>query len=109
MKYHELRIASGNDRLCDGNMPMAMSPEGFLARLSAGKTVHCVYHTGNLEGLVSAWRLEDRYMLTWEECEKGDQFNENTYTRDERWEFESPEEVLSFIEQAGYPATRFTP
>jgi len=48
-------------------------------------------------------------VLTWEECHSGDQHNEHVYTRDERKQFDSAEQVLAFVEQAGYPASAFRP
>lgn len=86
-----------------------MTSEGFLARLRGGKAVNCVYRSGGLEGLVSAWRYDDAFVLTWEECRAGDQANEHLYTRDERHRFTTAEAVLAFVEQAGFPAGRFGP
>jgi hypothetical protein len=86
-----------------------MTAEGFLARLRRGKAVNCVYSSGELEGLVSAWSYDDAFVLTWEECRAGEQANEHLYTRDERHRFSTAEEVLTFVEAAGYPAGRFGP
>ena len=49
------------------------------------------------------------FVLTWEECRDGDQYNEHAYTRDERHQFETAEQVLAFVSQAGYPASLFSP
>lgn len=86
-----------------------MSPEGFLRRLRNGKVVNCVYQSGILDGLISAWPHDGGYVLTWEECRSGDQHNEHAYIRDEHRQFESAEQVLAFVEQAGYPASAFSP
>jgi hypothetical protein len=88
---------------------VGLSLEGFLRRLRAGKSVNCVYRRGEAEGLISAWRHGERYVLTWEECPAGEQYDESRYTRDERHEFASGEEALAFIEAKGYPATAFEP
>lgn len=88
---------------------MGMSADGFLRRLRSGKSVNCVYRAGALVGLISAWPHSGGYVLTWEECWEGDQYNEQDYTRDERHCFESAEEVLRYVEQAGYPASAFSP
>ena len=32
-----------------------MSPDGFLRRIGSGKVVSCIYRTGELAGLISAW------------------------------------------------------
>jgi hypothetical protein len=86
-----------------------MTAEGFLARLRNGKAVNCTYRLGELSGLLSAWRYDDAFVLTWEECRDGDQENEHLYTRDELHRFALAEEVLAFVEKAGYPPSRFGP
>jgi hypothetical protein len=86
-----------------------MTTEGFLRRLRAGKVVNCTYHQGDLTGLIAAWAHGGGFVLTWEECRTGDQYNENAYTRDERYEFATAEEVLAFVEGKGYPASAFGP
>jgi len=86
-----------------------MTPDGFLRRLNAGKAVNCLYRTGSLRGLISAWAHDGRFVLTWEECHDGDQFNEHRYTRDERHVFATAEDVLEFVAQGGYPASAFEP
>jgi hypothetical protein len=59
--------------------------------------------------MVSAWRYNDTFVLTWEECKLGDVSNENNYTRDERHIFATPSDVLDFITQNGLSATDFHP
>jgi len=86
-----------------------MSSEGFLRRLRTGKVVNCAYEAGEMAGLISAWPLGGGFVLNWEECRDGDQYNEHVYTRDERHQFGTPEQVLAFVEQAGYPASVFSP
>ncbi|HVK14625.1 MAG TPA: hypothetical protein VM597_38155 [Gemmataceae bacterium] len=88
---------------------MALSPDGFLRRLRSGEVVNCLYRKGELAGLISGWPHAGAFVLTWEECRDGDQFNENAYTRDERHRFETAEQVLAFVKQAGYPASAFRP
>jgi len=86
-----------------------MTPEGFLRRLHARKAVNCTYRNGELSGLISAWAYKDGFVLTWEECRDGHQEDESLYTRDERREFASAEEVLAFVESSGFPSGRFAP
>ena len=88
---------------------MGMSPDGFLKRLHDGKAVNCIYRTGELAGLISAWPHGGGFVLTWEECKDGEQYNEHAYTRDERHQFETAEQVLAFVSQTGYPASAFRP
>lgn len=86
-----------------------MTSDGFLERLGRGKVVNCVYKSDDVEGLISAWAIEGRFILTWEECPSGNQYDESTFTRDERHEFKSAEAVLEFVERNGYPAASFSP
>ena len=86
-----------------------MTPDGFLRRLRSGKQVNCVYSAGELTGLISAWPHGAGFVLTWEECRRGDQYDEHAYTRDERHQFEAAEGVLTFVERAGHPASAFGP
>ena len=88
---------------------MAMSREGFLDRLKSAKAVNCTYQSGEFCGLISVWFHDRAFVLTWEECKAGDQYNEQSYTRDENHRFQTAEEVLAFVEAAGYPASAFTP
>jgi hypothetical protein len=78
-----------------------MSTDGFLLRLRSGKAVNCVYRLNDLVGLISSWLHDGAFVLTWEECRDGDQYNEQAYTRDKRHQFETAEQVLAFVEQAG--------
>lgn len=87
---------------------MGLTRDGFLRRLAAGKAVNCVYTAGAVTGLISAWPHGGGFVLTWEECPIGQQYDESTYTRDERHTFGTAEEVLRFVEENGYPAGAFT-
>jgi hypothetical protein len=88
---------------------VGMSPDGFLNRLRSGKSVNCVYRSGDLTGLISAWPHAGVFVLTWEECRDGDHYNEHAYTRDERREFGTADEVLAFVERGGHLASEFSP
>jgi hypothetical protein len=69
----------------------------------------CTYKVGELIGLISAWPHGGAFVLTWEECRDGDQYNEHAYTRDQRHTFETAEDLLAFVEANGYPASAFRP
>lgn len=88
---------------------MGMSSDGFLRRLRSGKAVNCCYRVGELAGLISAWPHGESFVLTWEECRDGEQYNEQDYTRDEVYRFGTVEEVLAFIEASGFSTSVFTP
>jgi hypothetical protein len=92
-----------------GGRSVGMSPDGFIRRISSGKAVNCTYKVGELAGLISAWPHSEGFILTWEECRNGDQYNEDSYSRDERHTFGTAEEVLAFVERSGFPASEFTP
>jgi hypothetical protein len=86
-----------------------MTSEGFLNRLKSGKPVSCVYRHEGLSGLISAWLNGGLFILTWEECPDGQQYDESTYTRDERRQFETAEDLLAFVEKNGHPSSAFCP
>lgn len=88
---------------------LGLSRGGFLKRLRAGKSVNCVYRRDDFAGLISAWAYEGRFILTWEECPAGEQYDESSYTRDDRREFATAEDVLAFVENSGYPHSAFQP
>ena len=86
-----------------------MTAAGFLRRLETGRPVNCPYDRRDLIGMVSAWRYNDLFILTWEECKVGDVNDEARYTRDERHTFATPTDVLDFITQNGWSVTDFHP
>jgi hypothetical protein len=86
-----------------------MTSGGFLRWLHSGKTVNCVYSSSGLARLISAWPNNGVFVLTWEECREGEQYNEQNFTRDERHQFDTAEELLAFVEKAGYPPSAFSP
>jgi hypothetical protein len=86
-----------------------MTTEEFLRRLGAGKVVNCTYQRAELTGLISTWAHKGQFILTWEECQAGRQYDEHAYTRDEQHVFDTAEEVLAFVEQSGIPASEFAP
>ena len=68
-----------------------------------------MYASDGKEGLVNIWKHANCYILTWEECPAGEQYDESMNTRDERHEFPTIEAVLAYLEQAGVPLSQFTP
>lgn len=88
---------------------MSMTSEGFLFRLNAGKVVNSTYHRGDLDGLLSAWFHDGHFVLTWEECPEGQQYDEHAYTRDERHTFATAWDVLAFVEANGFSPAQFDP
>jgi hypothetical protein len=85
-----------------------MDAETFCRCLLAGKRLTLTYKDG-LAGMVEVWRHGDRYVMTWEECEDGQQFNENEYTKDFRQEFDSPAHVVRYLEECDVDVAGFRP
>ena len=69
----------------------------FEGRLRAGKANNHIYSRNGMDGLVSVWMHDSKFILTWEECPKGCQFDESTYTRDDRVVFNSFPELMAFL------------
>lgn len=88
---------------------MPMSPDGFLKRLRDGKAVNCNYRRGELIGMVAAWLHAGKYIVSWEECRKEDLHDDAAYLRDDVSSFATPEEVLAFVQAAGFPPEQFHP
>lgn len=86
-----------------------MTRETFLRRLDAGKGNSYLYEAPGAEGMVSVWKHEGRYVLTWEECPPGGQYDESGYTRDERHLFDDAEDLLAFLARRGLPLDGFRP
>jgi hypothetical protein len=75
----------------------------------SGKANNLTYSSGEKEGLVSIWKHGETYVLTWEECPAGEQYDESTYTRDERHVFAEISELLEFIKMHDLKLEIFTP
>lgn len=86
-----------------------MSPATFARRLEDGESNHLIYRRDEYDGLVSIWMYEGSFILTWEECPIGEQYDESTYSRDERHVFLNIEEVLGFLTRNGLKAESFAP
>jgi hypothetical protein len=88
---------------------MAMTRDGFLKRLRAGKAVNCSFCKGEVIGLIASRFYDGKYVLTWEECRPEDIHDDAAYLRDEVRDFATPEAVLAFVEENGYPPSQFHP
>jgi hypothetical protein len=82
----------------------------FLLLLRTDETApYCTYQAGDLFGMIAIYPFNQVFVLHWEEYRDGDRRNRQAYLRDEMHCFESADEVLAFVEQAGYPAEVFSP
>ncbi len=79
----------------------------FERRINNGKANHLTYSKDGLDGLISVWMHDSTIILTWEECPKGEQYNESTYTRDERYVFSTFTELMMFLSQHGLAMDAF--
>ncbi len=86
-----------------------MSPDTFLRRLKDGKSNNFIYSHSGQDGMVAIWKFENSLILTWEECPAGNQYDESSYTRDERHVFANTEDLLRFLETNGVKIETFTP
>lgn len=86
-----------------------MSPATFIKRLEEDEANNLVYRRGECEGLISVWKFEGSFILTWEECLTGEQYDESTYSRDERHVFPNIDEVLAFLTRSGLKVESFAP
>ena len=85
-----------------------MKMETFEIRLEGGKANNFIYSKNGKEGLVSIWKHGSSFIITFEECNKGDQFNEAGYTRDERHEFSNLKKAIEFLLENNFSPTEFT-
>ena len=88
---------------------MAHSAKSFKKRLETGKSWSLTYDNEKLQGLVEVWKYGEVFVLTWEECIAGQQYDESEYLKDERHEFNSLRELMNFIEEHGFEVSSFEP
>lgn len=86
-----------------------MKQETFIHRLVSGRVKNLTYSANGKEGLISVWLHDGAYVLTWEECPRGEQHDESTYTRDERHVFSDVDCLLEFLAYNGFNVALFTP
>jgi len=85
-----------------------MTLPNFINRIQRGSTNHLTYTSQNNTGLVSIWKHGGDIILTWEECPLGQQYDESTYTRDERHVFKTTDELMLFLSRVGLDPQSFT-
>lgn len=86
-----------------------MTAATFLQRIESGKANHRIRKSDGLESLVSVWKHDGSYVVTWEECPAGGQYDESGYTRDEVHRFGSVEELMAFLAEDGLAVEEFGP
>lgn len=86
-----------------------MTEATFIARIESGKSNYLIYSSEGKDGLVSVWKHDGSYILTWEECPAGQQYDESTYTRDQTQRFAAREQVIEFLKSHGLNVREFKP
>ena len=86
-----------------------MTRNGFIEAVERGKSRYYRYATEKLEGMISVWKHEQKYVVTWEECPPGQQYDESTYTRDDVFHFTSTDDLLKFLADSQIPIDHFEP
>lgn len=77
---------------------MDVRGSSFVDGILRGETYAHLYSCDDSRGLIQVWQYRDVFILTWEECPDGMQYDEDSYTRDERMEFSSIDSMLAFFE-----------
>ena len=70
-------------------------------------TLSIKYKENGQAGMVNIWFHHDHFVLTWEECKDGDQYNECNYTRDEALEFSDVDSVVRYLSGSGIDVGQF--
>lgn len=84
-----------------------MKHEIFVKRLNSGKRCSYVYSKGDVQGLIETWLYNNCIILTWEEAERGKQYDENSYLKDEKHKFNTVEELIQFLDTNNITITDF--
>lgn len=86
-----------------------MTEDKFRDFLIKHRALGYKYKDAGLAGLINVWFYENKFVLTWEECRDGDQFNESNYTRDDRYELPDVNSVVELLHESGVDITHFKP
>ena len=84
-----------------------MRKQVFVDRLNSRRAISYRYTSVNLAGLVNIWFHKNHFVLSWEECKDGDQWNENNCNRDEIHSFADVDAVVKFLENSGIASEFF--
>jgi len=86
-----------------------MTSATFSMRILEGKANNLMYSSSDTEGLVVVWKHSNVIILTWEECPLGQQYDESTYTKDERHEFSNMDLLLEYLSANSLSIDLFVP
>lgn len=68
-----------------------------------------VFDVGQEQALVEIWKYEGKIILTWEQCAHGKQYDESSYSHDERHVFDSVDQAYELLEKRAAPLQAFEP
>lgn len=86
-----------------------MTIETFSRRVESGKGVTYLYRRPDRHGGINIWKYQAVFVLTWEECFNGDEFNESNYTRNEVHHFEDVDAIIHFLTTHSIRIEKFVP
>ncbi|WDE10007.1 hypothetical protein [Thalassomonas haliotis] len=84
-----------------------MNIEKFTKKVVHGDGAQWNYAVDKTEGLVSVWVHGGDFILTWEEYPEGSFHDESEYIKDEHHQFNSLNELLSFMDKNAIPLSGF--
>lgn len=84
-----------------------MMKSEFIDTIENRIALNYLYSTSTIEGLVTVWKHELKYVLTWEECPPGEQYDESRYTRDDVFHFTTTDDLLKFLADSQILIDRF--
>lgn len=84
-----------------------MTEETFRGFLSRHYAVFMKYKNEDRAGSVNVWFYNGNFILSWEECREGDQWNESNYSRDELHTFPDIDSAIRYLKMAGLDIEQF--
>ncbi len=84
-----------------------MTEQNLRKFLSRGTALYYKYKNNGQAGMVNIWFYKDRFIISWEECKDGDQFNESSYTRDDLNDFSNIDSVIDYLNNSNIPVELF--
>jgi len=77
-----------------------MNREKFISKIQSSQTCNYIYNENERNentGIIKVCLYDNQIILTWEECPKGLQYDESSYSKDEVHNFNNFEELDTFF------------
>ncbi|AWH85087.1 hypothetical protein HYN59_08090 [Flavobacterium album] len=87
-----------------------MNKEKFIFTIKSGQTCYYIYgenEQSEMSGIIKVWLNNNEIALTWEECPKGLQYDESSYSKDEVYNFSSFDALDNFFYGNNIPYDNF--